>query len=105
MTPCDVEVIVTLPITQFYNPDDCQRNEDRIEAKRQNLMRDITLNKGELFRIVDVQVMPESLPAALSHLLNSSVNEFTKSLVVDCGGTTLDMGIVVGEFDDVCHLR
>ncbi|MFP2422673.1 plasmid segregation protein ParM domain-containing protein [Pseudescherichia vulneris] len=101
MTPCDVEVIVTLPITQFYKPDDCQRNEERIEAKRKNLMRDISLNKGELFRIVDVQVMPESLPAALSHLLNSNVNEFTKSLVIDCGGTTLDMGIVVGEFDDV----
>ncbi|HGK4673190.1 MULTISPECIES: plasmid segregation protein ParM domain-containing protein [Enterobacteriaceae] len=101
MTPCDVEVIVTLPITQYYNPDDCQRNESRIEAKRRNLMRDIALNKGELFRIVDVQVMPESLPAALSHLLNSNVTEFTKSLVIDCGGTTLDMGVIVGEFDDV----
>lgn len=101
LPPQDVEVVVTLPITQFYNPDDCQRNEDRIEAKRRNLMRDITLNKGELFRIVDVQVMPESLPAALSHLLNSNVNEFTRSLVIDCGGTTLDMGVIVGEFDDV----
>ena len=101
MTPCDVEGIVTLPITNYYNPDDCQRNESRIEAKRRNLMRDIALNKGELFRIVDVQVMPESLPAALSHLLNSNVTEFTKSLVIDCGGTTLDMGVIVGEFDDV----
>ncbi|MGG6135056.1 plasmid segregation protein ParM domain-containing protein [Pantoea allii] len=101
ITPCDVTVIVTLPITQFYKPDDCQRNEECIEAKRRNLMRDISLNKGELFRIVDVEVMPESLPAALSHLLNSDVNEFTKSLVIDCGGTTLDMGIVIGEFDDV----
>lgn len=101
IAPCEVEIIVTLPITQYYNPDDCQRNESRIEAKRRNLMRDITLNKGELFRIADVQVMPESLPAALSHLLNSQVNEFTKSLVIDCGGTTLDMGVIVGEFDDV----
>ncbi|MGC6096704.1 plasmid segregation protein ParM domain-containing protein [Citrobacter portucalensis] len=101
LTPCDVEVVVTLPITQFYKPDDCQRNDERIEAKRLNLMREIFLNKGELFRIVDVQVMPESLPAALSHLLNSNVNEFTRSLVIDCGGTTLDMGVIVGEFDDV----
>ncbi|MBJ8752718.1 plasmid segregation protein ParM domain-containing protein [Citrobacter koseri] len=101
LTPRDVEVIVTLPITQFYKPDDCQRNDERIEAKRRNLMREISLNKGELFRIVDVHVMPESLPAALSHLLNSNVNEFTKSLVIDCGGTTLDMGVIVGEFDDV----
>lgn len=101
LTPCDVEVVVTLPITQFYKPDDCQRNDERIEAKRRNLMRELSLNKGELFRIVDVQVMPESLPAALSHLLNSNVNEFTKSLVIDCGGTTLDMGVIIGEFDDV----
>lgn len=101
LPPCEVEVVVTLPITQFYNPDDCQRNEERLEAKRQNLMREITLNKGELFKIVGVEVMPESLPAVLSHLLNSQTSEFTKSLVIDCGGTTLDMGVIVGEFDDV----
>lgn len=99
--PGEVEIVVTLPITQFYNPDDCQRNEERIEAKRRNLMREISLNKGEVFRIVNVEVMPESLPAALSHLLKADISEFTKSLVIDCGGTTLDMGIIVGEFDDV----
>src|SRR5690554_5083400 len=64
-------------------------------------MRQISLNKGELFQIVDVEVMPEGLPAALSHLLGSNCNEFTKSLVIDCGGTTLDMGVIVGEFDEV----
>lgn len=64
-------------------------------------MRDISLNKGELFQIADVEVMPESLPAALSSLLNANCNEFTKSLVIDCGGTTLDMGVIVGQFDDV----
>lgn len=101
MKPCPIKIIVTLPITEYYNPDDCQRNDAKIEAKRQNLMREISLNKGELFQIAEVEVMPESLPAALSHLLNSNCNEFTKSLVIDCGGTTLDMGIIVGEFDDV----
>ena len=45
--------------------------------------------------------MPESLPAALSRLIGSGCKEFTKTLVIDCGGTTLDMGIIVGEFDDV----
>ncbi|MBZ6064752.1 plasmid segregation protein ParM domain-containing protein [Aeromonas schubertii] len=101
LVPGPVSVVVTLPITEYYNPDDCQRNEAKIEAKRHNLMREISLNKGELFSIVDVEVMPESLPAVLSHLLDSNCNEFTKSLVIDCGGTTLDMGIIVGEFDDV----
>ena len=101
VTPCDVAITVTLPITEFYNPDDCQRNEEKIEKKRRNLMRAISLNKGELFNIVSVEVMPESLPAALSRLIGSGCNEFTKTLVIDCGGTTLDMGIIVGEFDDV----
>ena len=101
LTPCPVKVIATLPITEYYRPDDCQKDEAKIEAKRQNLMREISLNKGELFQIVDVEVMPEGLPAALSHLISSNCNEFTKSLVIDCGGTTLDMGIIVGEFDEV----
>lgn len=99
--PCPVRLVVTLPITEFYNAEDCQRNEENIEKKRQNLMREINLNKGDLFEVVDVVVMPESVPAVLSTLMNSSCNEYTRSLVVDCGGTTLDMGVVVGEFDDV----
>ncbi|MDO6543851.1 plasmid segregation protein ParM [Photobacterium sanguinicancri] len=101
VTPCPVRLVVTLPITEFYNAEDCQRNEANIEKKRQNLMREIALNKGDLFEVVDVVVMPESVPAVLSTLMDSNCNEFTRSLVVDCGGTTLDMGVVVGEFDDV----
>ncbi|CAH7381523.1 Protein StbA [Vibrio chagasii] len=99
--PQKVELVVTLPITEYYNADDCQKNEASIERKRQNLMREIALNKGELFEVVDVTVMPESLPAVLSSLIGTGCNQFTRSLVVDLGGTTLDMGIVVGEFDDV----
>ncbi|WP_163936483.1 plasmid segregation protein ParM domain-containing protein [Paraferrimonas sp. SM1919] len=101
LQPQPVEIVVTLPITEYYNADDCQKNEAKIERKRQNLLRKITLNKGEVFDIVDVKVMPESLPAVLSTLLSANVHEFTKSLVIDLGGTTLDMGIVVGEYDDV----
>ncbi len=99
--PCPVTLVVTLPITEYYRFEDCQKNEKNIERKRQNLMREISLNKGETFNVVDVEVMPESLPAVLSTLVNSNCNEFTRSLVIDLGGTTLDMGIVVGEFDEV----
>ncbi len=99
--PQEVTLVVTLPITEFYHFEDCQKNEANIARKRQNLMRDITLNKGSTFKVVDVEVMPESLPAVLSTLVNSNCNQFTRSLVIDLGGTTLDMGIVVGEFDDV----
>ncbi|GAA4874655.1 plasmid segregation protein ParM domain-containing protein [Ferrimonas pelagia] len=99
--PCPVSIVVTLPITEYYNADDCQRNEANIARKKANLMRDISLNRGQLFQIVDVEVMPESLPAVLTTLVDSGVSEFTKSLVIDLGGTTLDMGVVVGEFDEV----
>lgn len=99
--PCPVALVVTLPITEYYRFEDCQKNEKNIARKRHNLMRQITLNKGQTFDIVDVEVMPESLPAVLSTLVNSNCNEFTRSLVIDLGGTTLDMGIVVGEFDEV----
>lgn len=104
LPPQPVEIVVTLPITEYYDPDDCQKNERNIQRKKENLMRDIQLNKGELFQIVDVQVMPESLPAVLSTLVNSDVNPLTKSLVIDLGGTTLDMGVIVGEFDDVSDI-
>ncbi|MGL5495677.1 MAG: plasmid segregation protein ParM domain-containing protein [Aeromonas sobria] len=104
IVPCDVAITVTLPITEFYHQDDCQRNEENIERKRKNLMRPLTLNKGEVFNIIQVDVMPESLPAVLSRLMNSGVNEFTKTLVIDCGGTTLDMGVIVGEFDDISEV-
>ncbi|WP_299007412.1 plasmid segregation protein ParM domain-containing protein [uncultured Shewanella sp.] len=101
IAPCEVKILVTLPITEFYNADDCQKNEANIARKKANLMRDISLNKGDVFKIVDVEVLPESLPAVLTTLVDSGVNEFTKSLVIDVGGTTLDMGVIVGEFDDI----
>ncbi|QIZ76812.1 plasmid segregation protein ParM domain-containing protein [Ferrimonas lipolytica] len=104
IAPQPVEIVVTLPITEYYNPDDCQKNEANIQRKKDNLMRAITLNKSELFQIVDVSVMPESLPAVLSTLVNSNVNPLTKSLVIDLGGTTLDMGVIAGEFDEVSDI-
>ncbi|MHA1066723.1 plasmid segregation protein ParM domain-containing protein [Enterobacter ludwigii] len=102
--PCDVAITVTLPITEYYQQDDCQRNEANIERKKQNLMRPIILNKGKVFNIVSVDVMPESLPAVLTRLMNSGVNPFTKTLVIDCGGTTLDMGLIIGEFDEISEV-
>ncbi len=101
VAPCPVSILVTLPITEYYNADDCQKNEANIARKKENLLREISLNKGELFEIVDVEVLPESLPAVLTTLVDSGINAFTKSLVIDVGGTTLDMGVIVGEFDDV----
>ncbi|MDI8977992.1 plasmid segregation protein ParM, partial [Salmonella enterica subsp. enterica serovar Lubbock] len=40
-----------------------------IQRKIENLMRPIRLNKGDVFTIEHVDVMPESLPAVFSRLV------------------------------------
>lgn len=81
------------------------KNELNIQRKIENLMRPIRLNKGDVFTIEHVDVMPESLPAVFSRLVMDKVGQFEKSLVVDIGGTTLDVGVIVGQFDSVSAIH
>lgn len=104
VSPCEIDLIVTLPISEFYTAD-CQKNVLNIERKIANLSREVELNKGTLFRIRNVEVMPESLPAVFTRLVEDRVGEFEKSLVIDLGGTTLDVGVVVGQFEDVSSIH
>ncbi|WP_272689490.1 plasmid segregation protein ParM domain-containing protein [Providencia sp. PROV033] len=104
LEPQDVDLVVTLPISEFYTAD-CQKNELNIQRKIQNVLRPVKLNKGITFTIKNVEVMPESLPAVLTQLVNDNVGEFEKSLVIDLGGTTLDVGVVVGQFDGVSAIH
>ena len=94
LAPQPVSLTVTLPISEFYTKE-CQKNELNIQRKIENLMRPIRLNKGDVFTIEHVDVMPESLPAVFSRLVMDKVGQFEKSLVVDIGGTTLDVGVIV----------
>lgn len=100
ITPQDVEIWVTLPVSEYYTAD-CQKNERNIARKKENLLRSLSLNKGETFIIRNVNVLPESLPAVLNVLLADNVNELEMSLIVDLGGTTLDCGAIVGRLDSV----
>jgi plasmid segregation protein ParM len=104
LPPQSVSLIVTLPISEFYT-DDCQRNEVNIQRKIDNLLRTVTLNKREIFTISEVNVMPESLPAVISLLEKARVGSLETSLVVDLGGTTLDAGVLVGQFEDVSAIH
>ncbi|WP_342344106.1 plasmid segregation protein ParM domain-containing protein [Vibrio owensii] len=99
----NVKIIATLPITQYYSPDDLQRHEGNIQRKKDNLMRKVVLNGGKTFNIAEVKVMPESAPACMSVLLdeNLNINEYHRTLVIDLGGVTLDMAIVRGKFEDL----
>ena len=104
LAPQPLSLTVTLPISEFYTKE-CQKNELNIQRKIENLMRPIRLNKGDVFTIEHVDVMPESLPAVFSRLVVDKVGQFEKSLVVDIGGTTLDVGVIVGQFDSVSAIH
>lgn len=99
-----VSLTVTLPISEFYT-DDCQHNEINIRRKIDNLLRPVTVNKKEAFTVVSVDVMPESLPAVISELEKARVGSLETSLVIDLGGTTLDAGVLVGQFEDVTAIH
>ena len=61
----------------------------------------LVLNKGMAFTVTDVKVMPESLPAAFSRLAELKPGPAETTLIIDLGGTTLDAGVIVGQFDDI----
>lgn len=104
LTPQAVSLTVTLPISEFYTKE-CQKNELNIQRKIDNLMRPVKLNKGETFTIEHVEVLPESLPAVFARLVKDKVGQYEKSLVIDLGGTTLDVGVIVGQFDSVSAIH
>lgn len=104
LEPQPVSLTVTLPISEFYTAD-CQQNDVNIQRKIDNLLRPVVLNKKDVFTIVSVEVMPESLPAVLTQLEEAKVGPLETSLVIDLGGTTLDAGVLVGQFEDVSAIH
>lgn len=104
LEPQPVSLTVTLPISEFYTTD-CQQNDVNIQRKIDNLLRPVLLNKRDVFTIASVEVMPESLPAVLTQLEEAGVGPLETSLVIDLGGTTLDAGVLVGQFEDVSAIH
>lgn len=100
LTPQPVSLTVTLPLSEYYDHD-CQRHEENIQRKQENLMRSLMLNRGEVFTVAEVRVMPESLPAAFSRLAQLAPRAGETTLIIDLGGTTLDAGVIVGQFEDI----
>jgi plasmid segregation protein ParM len=100
----NVTLTVTLPLSEYYDQD-CQKNEANIRRKKDNLLREITLNRGDVFTISDVVVMPESLPAAFSRLAQLQPGAGETTLIIDLGGTTLDAGVIVGQFEDISAIH
>ena len=85
-----VDIILTLPVNQFFNPDS-SINTELIEAKKSNAMGDlISLDNQELADIKAVFVMPEGVPA-FSHAKQNLGLEDGRYLIVEVGGTTTEL--------------
>lgn len=104
LPPQEVELTVTLPVTEFFT-EDSQINEDNIRRKKQNVLGELILNKGIIFNISNVFVMPESIPAARESLTKDKISSFERSLILDLGGTTLDCAVIQGELDGISEIK
>ncbi|WP_160623823.1 plasmid segregation protein ParM [Mixta intestinalis] len=101
MAPTDVDITVTLPLTEFYDRNN-QPDNSNIERKKKSLMREILLNGGKTFRICSVSVMPESIPAGYDVLRH--LDPLESLLIIDLGGTTLDISQVRGKMSGITRI-
>ena len=102
LTPCEVDITVTLPLTEFYDHNN-QPAAANIEKKKASLLRPVSLNGGESFKIRSVSVMPESIPAGFELL--SELDLLDSLLIVDLGGTTLDISQVRGRMSGITRIH
>ena len=85
-----VDIILTLPVNQFFNPDS-SINTALIEAKKANATGDlISMDNEELAEIKAVYVMPEGVPA-FSHAKQNLELQDGRYLIVEVGGTTTEL--------------
>ena len=103
----DVEIIVTLPITLFYARSGI--NTELIEKKKKQLMTHVENANGlPLANITSVSVRPEGISIAYDAILDDTgaqhekLADIYKVLVIDIGGTTVDMALLnnKGEVND-----
>ncbi|WP_313107853.1 MULTISPECIES: plasmid segregation protein ParM [Pseudescherichia] len=101
LKPQEVDIVVTLPLSEFYSRDNlpCKEN---IARKQKNLMREVSLNDGDTFTIRSVQVMPESIPAGYEVV--KELNELDSLLIIDLGGTTLDISHVMARMRGISRI-
>lgn len=101
ITPQEVDVVVTLPLSEYFDTN-AQPDMANINRKKANVMRPVEYQNGEAFTIRNVRVMPESIPAGFKALADMS--PFESLLIVDLGGTTLDVAKVQGQLAGISQV-
>ena len=107
LMPQDVHLYVTLPLSQFYTALG-ETNNENIQRKKDNLMKPVERyidGKRVSFNVVSVTVFPESLPAVTRADEIESIESFESSLVIDLGGTTLDVASITGQLEQISSVR
>lgn len=93
LEPQPVDIVVTLPLSEFFDSDS-QPRLDNINRKKESVQQSVQVNKGEAFTINRVTVRPESIPAGI-HLCDQ-LSPTQSLVIVDIGGTTLDISQATG---------
>ena len=101
IAPQEVDIVVTLPLAEFYNRDN-QPCEENIFRKQTSLMRPVILNGGQTFIIRSVEVMPESIPAGYGVV--KDMDDLDSLLIIDLGGTTLDISHVMARMRGISRI-
>ncbi len=95
LVPGDIEVAVTLPLSEYLTSDN-QPNKDNIAKKKESVLRAVKADgRKQQFVIKKVSVLPESIPAGFKVL--SALPEYDSLLIVDLGGTTLDISHIASK--------
>jgi hypothetical protein len=108
--PRPIKLYVTLPLEEYFiNGSD--KNQENIDRKIKVVKTPLEIRDGngpdggniiKRFEIVDVVVLPEGVcPVMLN--LGDDVNEFDQTLCIDCGGSTLDISRIFGNFESTDH--
>ncbi|WGL99963.1 plasmid segregation protein ParM (plasmid) [Arsenophonus sp. aPb] len=96
--PKDIDVIVTLPLSEYLDTNN-QPNKENIEKKKNNIKKPVIFQGGNTFKINKVTVLPESIPAGFDVL--TKLDDEDSLLIIDLGGTTLDISHVSGKMKGI----
>lgn len=96
--PQAVEIVITLPLSEYYDAS-AQINVENIERKKASVQQKVSILRGESFTFTKVRVRPESIPAGIEQCM--ALPETDTLLIVDLGGTTLDVAMVSGQLHHI----
>lgn len=99
--PQHVDLVVTLPLSEYLDAD-FQPKLENIERKKRSVQRSVEVQGDKPgFTVGKVSVLPESIPAGFSIL--AELHEDDSLLIVDLGGTTLDVSHVRSQMSGITN--